>query len=206
MRTVEKRCDTRIGDAAVAVAHDRAARRRRSARTARARFRRRARPSARRAPAAAALAHEAAGERELLPLAERHLDAAGPGRAELRLEARRQPGDDVVGAGAARPRSTTAARRPGAARRRRRPCGARGTRSGRSPGTRPPAARASRRPACARAACRRRGSRPDVGSYSLASSLTSVVLPAPFSPTIATTAPAGSSSYTSSSTRRSVPG
>ena len=47
---------------------------------------------------------------------------------------------------------------------------------------------------------------PDVGSYIFASSLTSVVLPAPFSPTMATTAPAGSDSDTSSSTRRDVPG
>ena len=47
------------------------------------------------------VAHEAAGERELLPLAEGHLDALRPGRAELRLQARRQPTDDVVGAGAA---------------------------------------------------------------------------------------------------------
>ena len=47
---------------------------------------------------------------------------------------------------------------------------------------------------------------PDEGSYIFASSLTSVVLPAPFSPTIATTAPAGSVSDTSSSTTRDVPG
>ena len=47
---------------------------------------------------------------------------------------------------------------------------------------------------------------PAVGSYIFASSLTSVVLPAPFSPTIATTAPAGSISETSSSTSREVPG
>ena len=68
----------------------------------------------------------------------------------------------------------------------------------------------------ARRATRRRGMRassvpstrirPAVGSYSLASSFTSVVLPAPFSPTIATTVPAGSSRFTSSSTSRSVPG
>ena len=32
------------------------------------------------------VAHEAAGQRQLLPLAERHLDAVGPGRAELRVE------------------------------------------------------------------------------------------------------------------------
>ena len=53
------------------------------------------------------VAHEAARQRQLLPLAERHLDAAGPGRAELGVEARRR---------AARPRRR---RRPG--RRPRRP-------------------------------------------------------------------------------------
>ena len=37
-----------------------------------------------------AAAHEPARERELLPLAERHLDAPGPGRPELRVEARRR--------------------------------------------------------------------------------------------------------------------
>src|SRR5256885_923006 len=47
---------------------------------------------------------------------------------------------------------------------------------------------------------------PDDGSYIFARSLTSVVLPAPFSPTIATTAPAGSVTDTSSSTTRDVPG
>src|SRR5437016_5237963 len=47
---------------------------------------------------------------------------------------------------------------------------------------------------------------PDDGSYIFASSLTRVVLPAPFSPTIATTAPAGSVTDTSSSTTRDVPG
>src|SRR5438128_1344976 len=47
---------------------------------------------------------------------------------------------------------------------------------------------------------------PDDGSYIFASSLTSVVLPAPFSPTMATTAPAGSVTDTSSSTTREVPG
>ena len=63
---------------------------RRSARRARARSRRRAPPWARRARAASGcVAHEAAGERELLPLAERHLDAARPGRPELVSRARR---------------------------------------------------------------------------------------------------------------------
>ncbi len=47
---------------------------------------------------------------------------------------------------------------------------------------------------------------PDDGSYILARSFTSVVLPAPFSPTIATTAPAGRVTDTSSSTTRDVPG
>ena len=47
---------------------------------------------------------------------------------------------------------------------------------------------------------------PDVGSYIFASSFTSVVFPAPFSPTIATTTPAGSRSETSSRTSRDVPG
>ena len=44
-----------------------------------------------------AIAHEAARQRELLPLAEADLHALGPGRAELRLEPGRQPGDHVVG-------------------------------------------------------------------------------------------------------------
>ncbi len=47
---------------------------------------------------------------------------------------------------------------------------------------------------------------PDEGSYIFASSFTSVVLPAPFSPTIATTAPAGSVTDTPSSTTFDVPG
>ena len=46
------------------------------------------------------IAHEAAGQRELLPLAERHLDAAGPGRPELRVEPGVQALDDIGGAGA----------------------------------------------------------------------------------------------------------
>ena len=47
---------------------------------------------------------------------------------------------------------------------------------------------------------------PEVGSYIFASSFTIVLLPAPFSPTIATTEPAGSSTFTSFSTSFSVPG
>src|ERR1700678_3724901 len=46
------------------------------------------------------IAHEAACERQFLPLAETHFDSAGPGRAELRLEAGIQMRDHVVGAGA----------------------------------------------------------------------------------------------------------
>jgi hypothetical protein len=42
--------------------------------------------------------HEAAGERELLPLPDRELDAVAPRRTELRVEAARQPLDDVGGA------------------------------------------------------------------------------------------------------------
>ena len=63
-------------------------------------------------------------------------------------------------------------------------CRARGARSGRSPGTRRRAARATRRPASRRGRRRRRRSGRPSGSYSWRSSLTSVVLPAPFSPTI----------------------
>src|SRR5690349_14407109 len=47
------------------------------------------------------LAHEAARQRELLPLAERHIHAAPPGRTKLRVKARREARDYVVGAGAA---------------------------------------------------------------------------------------------------------
>ena len=46
------------------------------------------------------LAHVGARERELLPLAEAHLRAAGPRGAELRVESRGESRDDVVGAGA----------------------------------------------------------------------------------------------------------
>ena len=46
------------------------------------------------------VAHEAARERELLPLTERELDAVAPGRAELGVEAARQAAHHVAGAGA----------------------------------------------------------------------------------------------------------
>ena len=45
------------------------------------------------------LAHEPAGEGDLLPLPEADLDAVLPGRSELGVEPRREAGDDVVGAG-----------------------------------------------------------------------------------------------------------
>ena len=101
--------------------------------------------------------------------------------------------DDVVRAGAidrGRDRRLVVEARQ---RRRRRRCARRGTRSGRNPGTRRPGVRATLRPACARARRRRPGCARAVGWYSRHSSLTSVVLPAPFSPTIATTVPGGSS-------------
>ena len=37
------------------------------------------------------VAHETAREREFLPLTERHLHTPGPGRTQLRVEARHQP-------------------------------------------------------------------------------------------------------------------
>ena len=46
------------------------------------------------------VAHEAARQRELLPLPERDLDAVGPGRPELRIEPGDQLRDQAVGAGA----------------------------------------------------------------------------------------------------------
>ena len=118
----------------------------------------------------------------------------GPGRAELGVEPGRQP------------RRRRRRRRPGRPRPTHRrlvveaghvadadASGGRGTRSGRSPGT--------RRPAAARHSSA--GIRASVGAVdedrarrsarrAWQSSLTSVVLPAPFSPTTATTAPAGS--------------
>src|SRR5262245_7925640 len=45
------------------------------------------------------LPHDAAGGGQLLPLAERDLDAAGPGRAELGFQPGREAVDHIVGAG-----------------------------------------------------------------------------------------------------------
>ena len=45
------------------------------------------------------LAHESPRQREFLPLAEADLDAFRPGGPQLRVEAGREPGDDVAGAG-----------------------------------------------------------------------------------------------------------
>ena len=107
MRTVEKRCETRI--VMRPLLRRRAARRRGVALEQRVlglgveRRRRLVEHEQQRR-----VAHEAARQRELLPLAERDLDAARPGRPELRVEARRQPRDDVAGAARARRPSTTA--------------------------------------------------------------------------------------------------
>src|SRR2546428_9023704 len=42
------------------------------------------------------IAHETSGERELLPLAETDIDAAGPCRSELRVETRVESCDDIL--------------------------------------------------------------------------------------------------------------
>ncbi len=152
------------------------------------------------------VAHEATGQRELLPLSERQLDSARPRRTELRVEARRQAVDDIGCAGAIDGRGTRrlVVERGQVAQPDRLP--ARGTRSGRNPERR-------RRGASRHSLAGTRASgvssnrmEPEDGSYIFASSLTRVVLPAPFSPTMATTAPAGRVSDTSSSTTRDVPG
>ena len=118
----------------------------------------------------------------------------GPGRAELGVEPRRQPCHYVAGAGAVDRREPPPAPRPCAGHRLSPPCARRGIRNGKNPGTRPPCGLANPRRPSAPGAHRRPGFRPEEGSYILASSLTSVVLPAPFSPTMATTAPAGKDS------------
>src|ERR1051325_4761692 len=46
------------------------------------------------------IAHEAAGHREFLPLAEAHLHTRRPGRAKLRFEARFESRDNIICAGA----------------------------------------------------------------------------------------------------------
>ena len=136
MRTVEKRCDTRIvtrpfdvgGPRRVRVALEQGVlglgveRRGRLVEHEHERF----------------VAHEPARERELLPLPERDLHAFVPRGSELGVEPEREPLDDVVGTGAPDGGLDDGdARRAGRGRRDRR-CRARGTRSGRSPGTRPP--------------------------------------------------------------------
>ena len=157
MRTVQKRCDTEDRDAAVASPSR--ARRGRVALEQRVlglgveRGGRLVEHEQQRL-----VAHEAARERELLPLAERHLDAARPGRAELRLEPGRQP------------RRRRRRRRPA-----RPPCATAGSSSRRGTSPTPtvwrarnskrkkswnaPARRVAprRRPACARGRRRRRG-------------------------------------------------
>ena len=82
------------------------------------------------------LAHEAARQRELLPLPERQLDAVRPRRPELRVESR-PAARSMTSSAPARPTARrTAASSSSAARRRGRRCAARGTRSGRNPETR----------------------------------------------------------------------
>ena len=190
MRTVQKRCETRI-----VIGRSRPARVARRVRVALEqrvlglgveRRRRLVEHEEQRA-----LAHEAARERELLPLAEGDLDAARPGRAELRVEP-------------AGSRATTSSRpaRATAAVDRRRIVEARdvadadGWRAGsskRKKSWNAPASRARQSSARMRASgAPSTRMRPAVGSYSSQSSFTSVLLPAPFSPTSATTAPAGS--------------
>ena len=192
MRTVEKRCDTRMVMRAAAIA--------RPARGGGVALEQRVlglgverRGRLVEDEQQRLVAHEAARQRELLPLAERHLDAVrarsaraacrGPAAAarRRRRRPRGRPPSTTAGSSSSRGTSPT-------------PTVCRARNSKRKKSWNAPASRVAPvvRAACAPAACRRRGSRPAVGSYSFASSLTSVVLPAPFSPTMATTAPAGS--------------
>ena len=111
------------------------------------------------------VAHEAARQRQLLPLAERDLDAVGPGRPELGLE----PGGQALDTTSSAPARPTAAddRRlvvePRHVAEADRLAGAELEaeevleRAGQ-------ALAPLRRPACAPVGCRRRGSRPRVGS------------------------------------------
>ena len=191
MRTVEKRCDTRMVMRPLAHARSRAPRRR-SARTARARSRRRARPSARRAPAAAAASRMKPRASASFchwpndtstpsghvgpscvssPDGSRATTSSAPARSTAAMHRRLVVEPRHVAEADGVPRAELEAEEI-LERARQRVA---------------PRVRA----ACARAARRRRRIAPDVGSYIFASSLTSVVLPAPFSPTIATTAPAG---------------
>ena len=90
------------------------------------------------------IAHEPARQGELLPLAERHLDAAWPRRSQLGVHARGQPRDDIASAAAIDGRPHGRTHRRCAARRRGRRSAGRGTRSGRSPETPRPFAIAMR--------------------------------------------------------------
>ena len=115
------------------------------------------------------VAHEAAGQGELLPLSEGDLDAVRPGRAELGVEPGREPRSTTSSAPA---RSTAATDRrlvveaghvadaDGVL--------GRAARTGRSPGRRRPAGTATRRPACAPGRPRRPGSGRAVGLVELA--------------------------------------
>ena len=117
IRTVENRCETSTRHPAVAWL-------RRAAAAAAKRSNSACSVSASRAAVGSSsdeqqrvLAHEAAGQRELLPLTEGHLDALVPGRSELGVEAGGQPVDDVVRAGpvtaaSAAGRSSSRARSP----------------------------------------------------------------------------------------------
>ena len=150
--------------------------------------------------------HEPAGQCQLLPLAEADLGALVPRRTELGVESVCQALDHVLGSGPIdRALGWPVGPRPAADRRRRRSAG-RGTRTGRSPGTPPPGTTATASVAIVGQVDAVDGDPSRVGAYIRASSLTSVDLPAPFSPTTATTVPAGRCTMTSSSTSRSVPG
>src|SRR5439155_10397038 len=46
------------------------------------------------------IAHESTGQRELLPLAEAHLNTAGPGRSQLRLQSGSEAFQHILGSGA----------------------------------------------------------------------------------------------------------
>ena len=135
---------------------------------------------------AGALLHRAqrAGQRDALPLPAREVGAARVRLGQDRVEV-------AVGeVGAARGGQRGADRRRRARRAARRCCAA-AARSGRSPGT--PRSAATRHASSSSDADRTPSISivPDVGSYRRHSSLASVVLPAPFWPTIAIDVPAG---------------
>ena len=177
-RTVEKRCEMRI------VVRPRVAARMRSKISASPRTSSCAvGSSSSTTPAPASHGAQRPGERDALPLPAGQVGAArrSPWRASVSRSAR-SAGPGTVERGERR------RRRP---RRTGRRCRAAAARSGRSPGTRrstrwrqPPRSRSRRSTPSTSIA-------PLVGSYSRHSSLASVVLPAPFWPTIASDRPAG---------------